>query len=274
MLLVFASGAHAAKKDPTLGKVKTKSAVGPAVSGNQAITTATATCPKDYRSIGGGFQATPGSGEILAVVYESQRASQRSWRASAQVNDGDAVGSASITTYVHCSKEAPKAKLVSATSPAPASTVGAFAAASCGGKVALGGGFSTPPPVQPTGVVTFALDSNPVGTSGWQTRVLTGPISSSTVTSYAYCAKKKQLPTIVARAGLPFTSTSLLEIMTATATCTGKRNPFAGGFSQSGASSSNASFVYESARSGKSWRASSLHAGGGLLSLTSHTLCG
>jgi hypothetical protein len=216
-------------------------------SGNGAIVTATAVCPRRAAVVTGGFALEPPlSGEVQGVVYESQRASRRSWRASAQIADpGPPAEAVTLTTTVSCRRFAPKLKGVVRTVAIPAAFPPALSpaiTAVCpkGGRV-ISGGFLTNPPVAPGSAGAAAItvtDSYRSGARGWAMRAFGGGAPGS-LTSIAYCARKAKSPVAVRGAGTTI-ATSLTESFDS-AQCGGKKlkrpPPLGGGFSQNPATS-------------------------------------
>ena len=88
-------------------------------------------------------------------------------------------------------EQRPKLKSTSRTVATPGTAqIGPAAVAQCRSGSAVSGGFSTPPPFTATGAATRR---SPTPTrKAWQAQVLSNQTSS--VTSYVYCAKRKQGP--------------------------------------------------------------------------------
>jgi hypothetical protein len=99
------------------GLVEAASA-GPTVSGTEATSTATATCPRHSTPIAGGFSATPPTGPGLAYpsIFESRPDGMGGWRVSANPWTQSAVG---VTSYVYCAHGIRPLVLQSATRPNP-----------------------------------------------------------------------------------------------------------------------------------------------------------
>ena len=225
-----------------------------------AIATATVSCPQTtrpdlgpWRAISGGFSMTlgtpgytPGDGPFITpfgsgVVFESQRVGQRSWRVSAQ----DLGGRLDLGVAVYCQNSVPKLNSASTTVATPATAqIGPAAVAHCRSGMAVSGGFSTPPPFTATGAANTVIGSTPNGRKGWQAQVLSNETSS--VTSYVYCAKRKQGPVSRSLADEP-SSAATLELHEVFATTgspacprrpLGRFTPGGGGFSELGATPS------------------------------------
>jgi hypothetical protein len=229
-------------------------------TGDMGIGTATATCPRKTVAVGGGFSVTPptiGSVTALGIPFESVKVGQNQWRASVQQSTSGS-GSILLSTFVYCRRGAPRTSTATGSIPVESSSgTGNTALASCpGGRKAIAGGFSMPPPVGPSSVSIIA-DTLRAGLSGWQTRALSG--QGTTLTSIAYCAKQKKAPKEVAAPAAP-TITNGAPI-TATATCLGKVRAGAGGFSTPGSANPSGFlvFMYESVSIGTGWRSSGVY---------------
>src|SRR4029077_1104825 len=171
-----------------------------------------------------------------------------------------------ITVEVYCRAGAPATTAVTSTVPtvesSPLHMNGPATSAPCPSHLRLtGGGFSTPPPLSLSGAANIVRRSEPTGNS-WTSEVESDNAPSS-LTSFAYCAKRKASPatspvaTTVPGVNPAPTSTS------ATATCPGKRTMAGGGFAQTYILTlgGGAFQIYESRRAGKSWTAVSSQGG-------------
>jgi len=245
--------------------IVTRTAFG-TVAGDDAILSATASCPKRTRALGGGFAAPAPRTGTSAIVFESQKVGQRGWRASAQLSQAAPFDPVTIAVEVYCRAGAPATTTVTSTVPtveaAPLHMNGPATSAPCPSNLRLtGGGFSTPPPLSLSGAANSVRRSEPTGNS-WTSEVESDNAPSS-LTSFAYCAKRKASPpsspvaTTVPGVNPAPTSTS------ATATCPGKRTMAGGGFAQTYILTlgGGAFQVYESRRAGKSWTAVSSQGG-------------
>jgi hypothetical protein len=273
-LVTLALGGAAEAKPKKLGSVQTRTATAQG-SGNDAILTATATCPKKSRAISGGFSGTPVTSDALPIIYESVKVGQRSWRTSSQIVDEVAPSdTVSLTSVVYCRKGAPKTSVVTNTAatpvPSPATPTGTSTATCRGNKLATAGGFFMPPPILTNGVPS---DSFRISAVSWQVTVQI--LGATTVTSHVYCAKSKE-PTPVTTTT---SSSSQFAPTTTTAACAGKRNPLAGGFTMSGSTHLSTPpgvfYPYESLRADrKSWKASGVHGGTAATTLSAIAYCG
>jgi hypothetical protein len=273
LLLLGATQSGWAKKDQGLGQppewTATALAIGPATTAS-----ATASCPPGTRATGGGFRA-PSSVDAVALVYESIKVGQRSWRASVQVLDMGAPSTLTITTYAYCREHYPHTRTRTSTVRTSGETqVGPTASASCPtGMVALAGGFRMPPPLNGPTVTSLYFDSLRSGISAWDTRVVTGPAGASTVTGEVYCAKRAASPTEVSGTSSP--NSADFSRSTAGAECDGGASPLAGGFSQPASNTNSFLFVDESRREGSGWQVSGLHSGTlPAVNLSSYAYCG
>jgi hypothetical protein len=264
-------------KAPKRG-VLTRTAFG-TVAGDRAILSATATCPKRTRAVGGGFAIPPPGSAYSALVYESQKAGQRQWRASAQMGQGSPFIPKTITAEVYCRSGAPKTTTVTATVPTEEGTPlhlnGPATSAPCpSNRRLMGGGFSTPPPLGDFGAANVVRRSEPTGNS-WTTEVESDNHASS-VSSYAYCAKLKGAPPVTPVAATVPGVDPAPSSTPVTATCAGKRTMVGGGFTQAyQLQMGGGTFqVFESRRAGKSWVAVSDQGGDSTaISFSSVGLC-
>src|SRR4051794_31938427 len=147
------------------------------------------------------------------------------------------------------------------------------ATAVCPGKTrAVGGGFSeTPANNELAGLV---YESLMIGTNAWRVSVLAvdpGPPSGTIgLTAYVYCRRNAPKTTAV---GVALPTPNALQVgPSATASCTGRRKPVAGGFATDGPPIR--SFVVESLLSQPaSWTTNVLSAGSGSGILISDAYC-
>ena len=239
--------------------IVTRTAFG-TVAGDNAILSATATCPKRSRSVGGGFAVPAPRSGSSALVFESQKVGQRSWRASAQTFQAAPFDPITIAVEVYCRRGAPKTGTVTSTVPtvdaSPFHMNGPATSAPCPSNRRLtGGGFSTPPPRTPAGAANVVRRSEPTGNS-WTSEVESDNAPSS-LTSYAYCARRKASPPMTAVAATASGTNPPPASTSVTATCTKKRTMADGGFRQAyNLLAGGGTFqVYESRRAGRSWTA-------------------
>jgi hypothetical protein len=229
-------------------------------SGDGSTATATATCPPGTKAAGGGFHAPP-AGDATALVYESVKVHQRSWRSSVQLLDPGEPTVLTLTTYAYCRAHLPATTTATATVPTSGQLeIGPTASASCrSGRAAVAGGFSMPPPLISPTVTELFFDSMRSGSSGWDARVVTGPAGPSTLTSEVYCANRPHSP--VEASGVSPSNGVDGATVTAVATCPPGLSPAAGGFAQPDSGATSFFFVYSSRRVGDTWQVSGLHAG-------------
>jgi hypothetical protein len=245
-------------------------------AGPGAIATATAKCPRGQRATGGGFTFPLQTGEPRLEVYESRKVGQRSWRASAQIFDEFALGTArTITAFAYCRDGAPATKSKSASVTSVGDSFAFFAAdARCTAGKAQAGGFRAPSAQNQVGVdILDVMDSYRAGRKTWRSRMASGA-SGTTFTSYVYCADEKKP---AARSGSVTTAASQLPVTALSAECKRGTRPVAGGFSQPNASRAPQGLffgLHESFKSGKRWRVSGVHSsGGGSTTLNSIAYC-
>ncbi|MFL5906575.1 MAG: hypothetical protein ACJ75Z_03125 [Solirubrobacterales bacterium] len=230
-------------------------------TGNGSTATATATCPTGTKAVGGGFNA-PASGDAVALVYESVKVRQRTWRSSMQLLDRGDPDTGTLTTYVYCDQQVPATHTVAVTLPTTGQVhVGPTAKASCPpGQVTMAGGFRMPAPLIPPTVTSLFFDSLRSGTGAWDTRVVTGPAGPSSFTSEAYCGPRPKAP--VEASGLSDPNAVDSSRSTAGADCPNDLSPAAGGFAQPDSSVISFFFVDQSMRVGDGWQVSAVHSGG------------
>jgi hypothetical protein len=231
-------------------------------SGDGSTASATATCPHGTKAAGGGFDA-PSTNNVIALVYESVKVDQHSWRASVQLLEPGAPTTLQLTTYVYCRSQYPHTRSTATTVPTTGQLqIGPTASASCPqGEVALAGGFHMPPPLASPTVTDLFFDSIRSGDGGWDARVVTGPAGPSTVTSEAYCARRDTALVEADGSSAPNGLDSTTS--TATATCPAGLSPAVGGFAQPDSSAVSFFFVDSSRRVGDTWQVSGFHSGGG-----------
>ncbi len=225
-------------------------------------------CPGRQRATGGGFEALPYDGANYIWIYESRKVGQRSWRVSALKNSSGPQTPLTVTAYVYCAKHAPRTKGISKTIAVTSDFQPAVASCGAAGRAQAGGFFAL---VTPNfNDVAVLVDSYRLGRKSWQTRATLGP-GSPTLTSYVYCAKTRAPR---ARSGSTTASTEQ-QLTTATSKgCKRGTRARAGGFSQPDATSSNHfQLPMESIRVGKQWRATAVHSGTGITTLTSIAYC-
>jgi hypothetical protein len=160
------------------------------VGAGPATVSATATCPKGTRAVGGGFDLgtnTTSGPATLMLPVESRRAGARSWTATGY----DATPSPrTITTYAYCAR----AKVTEATRsevlPGPRFSTAISDASGCpkGGRVASGGFTLQVSPLPPS-FLAIPIVATPFR-SGWRTTALQAVGSSpNLIKSYAYCIR-------------------------------------------------------------------------------------
>src|SRR5262245_49153277 len=247
-------------------------------AGNGALVGATATCPRKTRATGGGFSLPLTSG-ALAFPYESQKVGQNAWRSFGQVVDMTApLEPVTMTAYVYCRRGAPKTSTVRAPVDAPKtahSHFGPGATATCpDNRRMLAGGWSNEPPLSGIDVLEILMVRTEPAGNGWLTDVLSGNGPSS-VTSYAYCAKRKgTVVPVVVTAPVQGTVPPPQQLTTATSFCGGKRTMVAGGFSQTHVQGTGYYQPFGMALSGNKWVATGGQAGiSTLIDLKSVGLC-
>jgi hypothetical protein len=262
-----------------------------------AIATATASCPKTarpdlgpWRAISGGFEmkgVVPGFSAVgtpqlpptgSGVVYESRKVGQRSWRVSAQ----SLWGKFSLKVFLYCQNGVPKTTHASTTVATPGtSQIGPAAVARCRSGKTVSGGYSTPPPFTATGAANTVISSMPSGKKGWQAEVVSNQAIS--LTSYVYCANRKQTRMVRSLAGEPSSVATLVDTVAYANTydppCPNKGQfiPGGGGFSEQGATASQYLIPVTSHQQsgGTVWHAHALKVGSGIpVGLSAVLLCG
>jgi hypothetical protein len=192
--LALAATPAAAKKQ---GKVVTVTETASSVGVEQFTpVTATATCPKKRKLVGGGFAAgADREGGLFPV--ESHASGKRGWVATGLLS-GE--GDPSFSVHAYCRKGAPKLKQSSATVvlPAGAEEVGPDtpATASCSKpRKAVAGGFEIPPGTNAGGEARpgIVTSSSRSAKRDWSVSAqLIDAVGSTQLTAYVYCSKKKR----------------------------------------------------------------------------------
>jgi hypothetical protein len=215
---------------------------------------AVAKCPKHQRATGGGFLGPALGGPSFAHFFESRKVGQRSWRISAFSGGG----TPTFTSYVYCSKHAPKTTEKSAVAPLVIGPVpGGTADASCSSSKAQAGGFALPNPYVDPGNSGYLLDSFRLGSKTWRSQALHSS-GSPTIASYVYCAEQSAPK---ARTGSVLIAPT--QVASATSSnCKKHTRVAAGGLQQPDMSTSGLfAFVSDSYRIGKAWHATGFHQG-------------
>jgi hypothetical protein len=278
LLHAEALGAKQSKPGKKGRGVITRTALGTA-AGHHAILSATASCPKRARAIGGGFSLPAPAPGVNSIIFESQKVGQRSWRATGQLSQAAPFDPVTIRAEVYCRRGAPKTKTVASTVPtpnaAPLHEEGPATSAACPSKRRLiGGGFATTPPLGSFGARNVVRRSEPTGNS-WTSEVESDN-AEGTLTSYAYCAKRKPAsPLGVASSTVPGVNPAP-PVTSVAATCARKRTAVGGGFRQSYdlMAGGGAFLPYESRRAGKSWSVVADQGGDSTaISLTAAAVC-
>jgi hypothetical protein len=273
---------QAGKKKKPLGGIVQRTAASQG-AGNEAVVSATATCPRKTTAITGGFSLQPPLGaNVAASVYESVRASARSWRSTAQIAEPNAPDDVvTLTTTVSCRRNAPKLKTVAATVPLPLTspaTLSQPVTATCPkGRKAMAGGFATGKPVIPGTDATghSVTDSFRASAGSWSTKIFSGPATS--VTTHAYCARRSKVPFVISAPGT--TVSASLSPGTSTAACRKKLkgpSPLGGGFIQNAAASPPYGWfaVRASFPNGANWVVEGDHLALNPTTLTAQAYCG
>jgi hypothetical protein len=245
-----------AKRGPGRLIVRTASTRISSVQGSQG--SATAACPKGSRAVSGGWLATPTDpGLPPALVYESQRVGQRSWRTSAlEVASG--YPATALSAYVYCSFRARKASPVSATVPTtPGSHDPVSAIATCPrGRLATAGGFLTQLDS------SFAHTAIPVGSRragprSWKVTGYDVDGVGGTVKALAYCTPSRgtRLRTRSLTLDGPLAGGGAGAVTVTTPRCPKRIGARAGGFLITyDLSSPIQAEVSQSRRQGRAWR--------------------
>jgi hypothetical protein len=193
VVLAAAPGAAIAKKAKVVTETATAGSAGLPEFG---VVTATATCAKKQKLVGGGFDGDANADGGL-VPLESRAEGKRAWVVRA-LKGGE--GEPSLDVYAYCRKGAPKLKQRSASVLVPGVDGGpgpeTAASATCPKKAkALAGGFALTAQREAGGelIPTLALSSVRSAKRTWtaSAQVPDGE-QSQQLTVYAYCAKKKR----------------------------------------------------------------------------------
>jgi hypothetical protein len=270
-LLLGVAPANAKKKHkkPKSPPVTVVSASKSTSSDNQQVTV-TATCPSGLIAVGGGFLNPAvfdaGSPTDLNFIYESRRASDISWQASAVREDTGGAGpeipltasvdcrSAKLTAKKATGKKAAAAKKkkvkklriteVSASTTSGSNTgAQATATAACPpGTQALGGGFSSSPTPLLSGSLTYPIfwanfRASPIS---WAASFTNANTTAHTVTSYAYCAPGLKIVETSADVTLPASVGTASSAIAATPPCPKGKAQLGGGFNNTPAATGSA----------------------------------
>ena len=257
-------------KKKGLGPVVTRTATSAPLSPANPIASATATCPKGKRAVGGGFTGSFTMAGGIAV-FASLRAGETSWTSTAMDLNGPPVP---VTTHVYC-RRVQKA-ILDVKAPAqtpPGSTAAATATSSCpGGRFRLiGGGFESDATYPNQFAIPYA--SMAIGRS-WTYSAANNTASQNILTSHAYCAKgvtKTALVEGVTTQAAPFGG-----LVTASSTfCRKKRRLSAGGFAITPPSNTGPIMLLTDHRiNGVSWLTTAFNGGNaGATSLTAKGIC-
>jgi hypothetical protein len=225
------------------------------------IGTAIAKCPSDELATGGGFRG-PAQYYNSPDIFESRKKSQRLWRVSAKLNNGDIYAplTATLTSFVYCSADAPETTTRAMRVPGTNSGFDVADARCSSGSVQAGGFLLSP--FSNSGS-HFLVDSFRVGGRTWRTRMYAS-VGQSEI-SYAYCAHAGKPSAHSGSATL--TGGDIIAPARATVSsrkCTEGTSLVAGGFSQPDATigPGGSLFVvpWESFRKASRWRVSAFHA--------------
>jgi hypothetical protein len=210
LLLVFATESAVAKSPARIVGVSESAPLGA-----QPVSVEP-TCPRRTKAVGGGFSSfstgttDPSTGQsvpvAVTIVYESRRASSRSWRTSAVVLRNPAApstapGPGPLEAWSYCKRVRGKVREVSALGTTSISaTAPSLATARCPkGGARISGGFSTLPIPGPQFQYPSIFESAPVGQRGWRASAGLGSQPSVSVRSYAYCVGRSEAPVVRSR---------------------------------------------------------------------------
>jgi hypothetical protein len=291
LLGVATADAKKKHKKPKSPPVTTASATQTTSKDNQQLTV-TATCPSGLIAVGGGFLSPPvlvsGAPTDLNLVYESRRAGDGAWQASAVREDegGSAGPDLPLTAIVDCrstklagkkpagkalaakKKKKKKLRIIEASAPAVAAGVNsaqASATATCPGKAkVLGGGFSsspTPSALSPGSAFPYVWSNYRTTPNSWVAALSNVGSVARTVTSYAYCASGLKIAET--NAGVPLPASGPNTVTTATAAtpaCPKGKALLGGGFNNTPATEGGAlALLTGSSPSNGSWQLGTLN---------------
>jgi hypothetical protein len=242
------------------------------ITGQYAVGTASATCPKGAQAIAGGFAATTPSPDATWVnLFESQRAGTRGWRVSGVQMFG---GQAGLTSYAVCQamKDKLKTRSVSVPLGVVGSTITGLARCPAGTKV-LSGGFSVPAANSASSaMVSRSILGNGIGWVVDATR-LSGT-DAGNMTAYSYCAALGKTATRSSSIAV-LGSTGLAQYAT-TPACPKNTSLRGGGFATSTPvnGSAGSALVFESRPVDLTWRSAAAPGGPAAKStLVSNSYC-
>jgi hypothetical protein len=257
-LLGPATDAVAAKKK--VKKLTLTTVTAAATAATTGLVSATATCPKGTKALGGGLTMQPplSSSDFLNPL-ESRRIGTNAWRVSAYRLDAMSNGPAmSITAEAYCRGGRYKAKERTDSQSVLDSAVSAIPIATCPvGKAAGGGGFSITPPTNANDFHSALSTSMMTGSVGWLLRSLklgAPPLSAATFTSHVYCLKRGQKGPRPVGGATALPAPVLGTATAVTAPCSAKRNATAGGFRFPDVIEGPVVLLTESRRVGRGWQ--------------------
>jgi hypothetical protein len=243
------------------------------ISGPLAIAQVDAKCPRGTQATGGGFRETPPSvDKTFGVVYESRKIDQRTWRSSVQLADkGPSAVKVKVVSFAYCRAGALPMVNVSKTVTLPGSNrIGAATARCPKGKVALAGGFQTPPP----GISGTAGTRNEItasarkGKKGWRVQAVSGVFGPASHTAYAYCAPvgPESVRSGKGKVRNPANATRFNRGTAISKPCPRRQSLLSGGFKQSPITFDpfklTLAYPFASIGKGKRWKAGAVQAGG------------
>ena len=232
-LTLMTPGAAAAKRDPVDVSTRSVAATAPV----EGVLTATATCPRNRKAIGGGWSTPAQTGSVF-VPTESARLGGRRWRVSGYATT--AGGPKVLTVEVYCARLGGRVK-TSVVSGSLEGTVlsDSSLVATCPERSRLmSGGFSFTG-ADPITVLVYENALLPeIAPNAWSVSMLRGADSTpGGIQAFAYCLKRSRSgnsgprkPRVLGATG-QIPAQSLQSGSAMTPSCPGRRRPISTGFS-------------------------------------------
>ncbi|MGH2922515.1 MAG: hypothetical protein ACRDKH_00595 [Solirubrobacterales bacterium] len=232
-LSLMAPGAAAAKREPVDVSTRSVTATAPV----EGVLTATATCPRKRKAIGGGWSTPPQAGSVF-VPTESARLGDRRWRVGGYATT--AGGPKVLTVEVYCARLSGRVKtsLASGSLGGTVLSDSSFAPTCPKRSRLMSGGFSFIGP-DPITVLVYENALLPkIAPNAWSVSMLRGADSTSGgIRAFAYCLKRSRSgnsgprkPRVLDATG-QIPAPSLQSGSAMTPACPGRRRAISAGFS-------------------------------------------
>lgn len=174
--------------EATKAKIKTASQTIAIPTTLGSGTTAFATCPKGTKPLSGGFAVPPAAAGGVLYVSRSIAGNGVGWVVDATRVDGGSDAKSLVATSYCAKTGAIKAKSATASVLGPINSFVTAATGNCAKKTsARGGGFATSTPVGGLTATALVYESRGTGRAWTSSASASGPATSSTLVSNAYC---------------------------------------------------------------------------------------